>query len=37
VDGSFVRVSFGTLVALGDPPPEMQPNVVWITDRAYRL
>ena len=36
-DGAFVRVSFGTLVARGGPPPEMEPAVVWITDRAYRL
>ncbi len=36
-DGSFVRVSFGTLVARGEPPPEMQPAVVWITDKAHKL
>lgn len=36
-DGSFVRFSFGTLVARGKPPPEMEPAVVWITDKAYRL
>lgn len=35
--GSYVRVVFGTLVAVGDPPGEMLPTVVWITDRAYRL
>ena len=37
VDGSFVRVSFGTFVAQGEPPPGMEPEVVWITDKAYRL
>ena len=36
-DGSFVRVSFGTFVAVGEPPPEMEPAVVWITDKAHRL
>ncbi len=36
-DGSFVRVSFGPLVARGDPPDEMESVVVWITDRAYEL
>jgi len=36
-DGAFLRVSFGTLVAVGEPPPDMQPAVVWITDKAYRL
>lgn len=36
-DGSFARVSFGILVARGEPPPEMEPSVVWITDKAYRL
>jgi hypothetical protein len=34
---SFVRVSFGTLYAQGDPPVDMQPVVVWITDKAHRL
>ena len=37
VDGSFARVSFGTFVAQGEPPPEMEPSVVWITDKAHRL
>ena len=37
LDGSFVRVSFGTLAALGEPPADMEPRVVWITDKAYRL
>jgi hypothetical protein len=36
-DGSWVRVSFGPLRAEGDPPPEMEPVVVWITDSAYRV
>ncbi len=36
-DGSFVRVSFGPLRAEGDPPEEMEPVVVWITDRSHRL
>jgi hypothetical protein len=36
-DGSWVRVSFGPLRAQGDPPPEMEPVVVWITDSAYRV
>jgi hypothetical protein len=35
--GSHVRVVFGPLVAQGDPPPEVEPTVVWITDRSYRL
>ncbi len=35
--GSWVRVSFGTLFARGEPPGDIQPRVVWITDRAYRL
>ncbi len=37
VDGSFARVSFGPFVAVGEPPPEMEPVVVWITDKAHRL
>jgi len=36
-DGTYLRVSFGTLVAVGEPPPNMQPAVVWITDKAFRL
>ncbi len=35
--GSWVRIVFGTLVAVGNPPEELGENVVWITDRAYRL
>ena len=34
VAGSWVRVVFGTLVAVGKPPEELDENVVWITDRA---
>ncbi len=36
-DGSWVRVSFGPLVAIGEPPKDMQPVVYWITDRSHRL
>jgi hypothetical protein len=36
-DGAYVRVSFGWLVAKGDPPAGMEPRVHWITDRSYRL
>jgi hypothetical protein len=36
-DGSWIRVSFGPLRARGDPPPEMESVVVWITDSAYRV
>jgi hypothetical protein len=36
-DGSYVRVSFGPFQAKGDPPKDMRPIVVWITDRSYRL
>jgi hypothetical protein len=35
--GSWVRVSFGPFQAQGDPPPDMEPVVVWITDSAHRL
>ena len=37
VAGSWVRVVFGTLVAVGRPPDELGERVVWITDHAYRL
>lgn len=37
LDGSYVRVSFGPLRARGEPPDEMEPVVLWITDRSYRL
>jgi hypothetical protein len=36
-DGAYVRVSFGPLRAKGDPPEGMEPTVLWITDRSYRL
>ncbi len=35
--GSWVRVVFGTLVSVGNPPEELGENVVWITDSAHRL
>ena len=35
--GAFLRVSFGPLVARGTPPGGMEPTVVWITDKSYRL
>jgi hypothetical protein len=37
VAGSFVRVVFGTLIAVGKPPPEYGENFVWITDSAHEL
>ena len=37
VAGSWVRVVFGTLVAIGSTRDILEENVVWITDRAYRL
>jgi hypothetical protein len=37
-DSAYVRISFGPLVAQGEPPPDMdQSTVVWITDESYRL
>ena len=37
-DDAYVRVSFGPLVAQGEPPRDMeQSTVVWITDESYRL
>jgi len=36
-DGSYVRVSFGPLRAIGEPPQGMQPVVFWITDRSHKL
>lgn len=36
-DGSWVRVSLGPLRAQGEPPNDMEPVVVWITDRSHRL
>jgi hypothetical protein len=37
VAGSWARVVFGTLIAVGKPPPNMNDVVVWITDSAYEL
>lgn len=34
---SWVRLSFGTFVAVGEPPKGIEPRVVWITDHAYPL
>jgi hypothetical protein len=36
-DGSYVRVVFGPFRADGEPPAEMESEVVWITDRAHKL
>jgi hypothetical protein len=35
--GSYVRVVFGTLLAVGKPPEGMSESIVWITDQAYEL
>ena len=37
VAGSWARVVFGTLVAVGKPPDELEEMVIWITDNAYEL
>lgn len=37
VAGSWIRVVFGTLVAVGPPPEGLGERIVWITDGAYRL
>ena len=37
VAGSWARVVFGTLIAVGKPPEGLGEMVVWITDMAYRL
>lgn len=37
VAGSYVRVVFGALIAVGKPPDELEERIVWITDHAYRL
>jgi hypothetical protein len=37
VAGSWARVVFGTLVAVGKPPEELDEKVIWITDHAYEL
>ena len=36
VDGSWVRVVFGTFGAVDDAPDEFE-RVVWFTDHAHRL
>lgn len=35
--GRYLRVVFGPLVAVGEPPGEMPSRFSWITDHAYRL
>ena len=37
VAGSWVRVVFGTLIAVGKPPKGLEELFVWITDHTYRL
>jgi len=37
VADSWARVVFGTLIAVGKPPDELDGLVVWITDNTYRL
>ena len=37
VADSWARVVFGTLIAVGKPPDELEEIVVWITDNTYRL
>lgn len=37
VAGSWVRIVFGALFAVGNPPPGLEASFVWITDHAYRL
>ncbi len=37
VAGSWARVVFGTLIAVGKPPEGLNEQVVWITDHAYQL
>jgi hypothetical protein len=37
VAGSWARVVFGTLIAVGKPPNGLEEVFVWITDSAYRL
>jgi hypothetical protein len=37
VADSWVRVVFGSLISVGQPPEGLEENVVWITDRTYRL
>ncbi len=35
--GSWVRVVFGSLVSVGNPPEEFGESIVWITDSAHQL
>ena len=35
--GSWVRVVFGALVSIQTAPEAVGDNVIWITDRAYKL
>ena len=37
VAGSWARVVFGTLVAVGKPPEGLDEQLIWITDEAYQL
>lgn len=37
VAGSWARVVFGTLIAVGKPPEELEETLVWITDHAHEL
>ena len=37
VADSWVRIVFGTLLAVGKPPEELGDVVVWITDHTHRL
>jgi hypothetical protein len=34
---SWARVVFGTLIAVGKPPDELDETIVWITDETYHL
>jgi hypothetical protein len=37
VAGSWARVVFGTLVAVGKPPEGLEEMLIWITDESYEL
>lgn len=37
VAGSWARVVFGTLVAVGKPPEGLDEMLIWITDKTYQL
>jgi hypothetical protein len=37
VAGSWARVVFGTLVAVGKPPEGLEEMLIWITDNTYKL